>query len=74
MAPRNSNRNGLVPAVIYLRMSNSVQEKSIPEQRIEVERYAADNGYRIVREYVDEAISGDAATYRVSPDACRRLQ
>ena len=46
------------PAVAYYRMSSDKQEASIPDQRTEVEAYAAENGYRILREYVDEGISG----------------
>jgi site-specific DNA recombinase len=48
----------LVPAVAYLRMSTDKQDKSIADQRGEVLRYAERNGYKIVREYVDEGESG----------------
>src|SRR5437899_9340982 len=47
------------PAVTYYRMSTDKQEKSIEDERIEVERMAAREGYSILRDYVDEAISGD---------------
>lgn len=46
------------PAVAYYRMSSDKQEASIPAQRTEVEAYAAENGYRIIRDYVDKGISG----------------
>lgn len=46
-------------AVVYLRMSDERQEHSIEAQRSELTSYAAKNGYRIVGEYLDEAISGD---------------
>ena len=46
------------PAVAYYRMSSAKQDKSIDEQRTAVEEYAAENGYRIIHEYVDEGISG----------------
>jgi site-specific DNA recombinase len=51
----------LIPAVGYLRRSDDTdsQAESIPEQRAAVEQYAADKGYRIVRWYEDDAISGD---------------
>jgi DNA invertase Pin-like site-specific DNA recombinase len=51
----------LIPAVSYLRRSSDSksQEASIPAQRATVQKYAVDKGYRIVREYVDDAVSGD---------------
>jgi DNA invertase Pin-like site-specific DNA recombinase len=55
----------LEPAVTYYRMSDDKQEASIPQQRAEVLRYAARHGYVIVREYIDEGISGDATEKRV---------
>src|SRR5262245_20217944 len=50
-----------VPAAGYLRRSSdsSTQEKSIPEQTKAVQEYAAEKGYRIVRWYTDDGISGD---------------
>jgi DNA invertase Pin-like site-specific DNA recombinase len=53
------------PAVAYYRMSTDRQEKSIPAQREAVRAYAKKHGYRIVREYVDEGISGDETEKRV---------
>jgi DNA invertase Pin-like site-specific DNA recombinase len=47
-----------IPAYSYYRMSSREQDQSIDRQRDEVERYAQDHGYRILREYKDEAISG----------------
>ena len=47
-----------IPAVAYYRMSSDKQTESIPSQREAVERYAAENGYTIVREYADSGISG----------------
>ena len=43
-------------AVAYYRISTNKQDESIPRQ---VRRYADQKGYVIVREYVDEGISGD---------------
>jgi DNA invertase Pin-like site-specific DNA recombinase len=40
-------------------MSNAKQDKSIPQQREAVESYAAAHGYRLIRSYQDEGISGD---------------
>ena len=46
-------------AVLYLRMSSSKQDKSIPAQRDELLKLAKLKGYTIIREYVDPAVSGD---------------
>ena len=64
MAKRQFTRTGTVPAVAYLRRSTSRQEKSLDDQRTEIEQYAAANGYRIVRWYQDDGISGDATERR----------
>ncbi len=53
-----------MPAVAYLRRSTDKQEQSIADQRAEIERYAREHGYRIVREYTDDAISGTSAEQR----------
>lgn len=55
-----------VSAVAYLRCSTDKQEASIPDQRKEVREYAAKNGYKIVREYVDDGISGDSTEKRLA--------
>jgi site-specific DNA recombinase len=64
MAKSQSTRTGLVPAVGYLRRSTSRQEKSLHDQRTEIEQYAATNGYRILRWFQDDGISGDATERR----------
>lgn len=48
----------LTPAVGYMRMSDKKQDKSIAAQKHEIERFAAANGYRVIRWYADEGISG----------------
>jgi len=53
-----------VPAVAYYRMSSDKQETSIADQRTAVGEYAQKKGYQIVREYVDEGISGDKTEKR----------
>lgn len=53
-----------IPAVLYLRMSSDKQEASIPAQRNALEAFAKERGYRTLREYSDEAISGDATEKR----------
>ena len=47
-----------IRAVAYLRMSSDDQTTSIAQQRREVQAYAADHGYEIVSEYVDDGKSG----------------
>lgn len=64
MADRHSKQDRLVPAVAYLRRSTSRQEKSLDDQRTEIEQYAAANGYRIIRWFQDDGISGDATERR----------
>ena len=64
MAKRQSTQCCAVPAVAYLRRSTSRQEKSLDDQRTEIERYAAANGYRILRWFQDDGISGDATERR----------
>jgi site-specific DNA recombinase len=56
----------LIPAVAYYRMSSDKQEASIADQRTAVEQYARDKGYSILREYVDEGISGWKSEQRKS--------
>ncbi len=66
----NGNRNKLVnvitrtPAVAYLRRSTDRQEQSIADQRAEIMRWAGENGYDVVGEFVDDAISGTSADER----------
>lgn len=51
----------MIPAAIYARVSSEMQaaaETPIAGQLQELRRYALANGYEIVREYVDEGISG----------------
>ncbi|NLF73192.1 MAG: recombinase family protein [Candidatus Anammoximicrobium sp.] len=60
MAARNSNgKPAPEKAVLYLRMSSAKQDKSIGDQRVELTTLAQRKGYSVLREYVDEAISGD---------------
>lgn len=51
-------------AVMLLRRSTERQDQSVPQQRKEVEAYAARHGYKIVAELVDDAISGDEHSRR----------
>jgi DNA invertase Pin-like site-specific DNA recombinase len=63
-------------AVLYLRMSDERQEHSIEAQQQELQRYAEKHGYKVLREYLDEAISGDntgrrAGFLRMREDAAK---
>jgi DNA invertase Pin-like site-specific DNA recombinase len=59
MSEKHSTNGAPVRAVAYYRMSTDRQEASIPEQREAVQALAQRNGYRILREYLDEGVSGD---------------
>jgi len=49
----------LIPAVAYVRCSSDQQiDASIPAQKASIEKWAGDNGYTIIRWYIDEGISG----------------
>jgi site-specific DNA recombinase len=51
----------MIPAAVYARVSSEMQaaaETPITGQLQEIRRYALANGYEIVREYVDEGVSG----------------
>ena len=52
------------PAVAYLRRSTDRQEQSIGDQRAAILRFAAENGFEIVREYTDDAVSGTSTAGR----------
>ena len=48
-----------IPAVAYVRCSSDAQvDASIPAQKASIEKFATEHGYKIVRWYVDEGISG----------------
>ena len=53
-----------IAAVAYYRMSSDKQETSIRDQKSAVEEYANQNGYKIIREYADEGVSGWKAEQR----------
>jgi len=65
----------LTRAAGYLRRSTNKQEKSLEDQRREIERYAEAHSYKIVVWFVDDGISGDdtdkrAGFQRMHADAC----
>ncbi len=51
-------------AVAYLRVSSDKQGASIADQRRAIELYAAQNGFVIVKWYIDNAISGASVSVR----------
>jgi DNA invertase Pin-like site-specific DNA recombinase len=61
MATRHSSGTA---AVGYARRSTDLQERSIPDQQAYVEKWAREHGFRIVRWYIDDAISGTSAKGR----------
>lgn len=65
MSAKHSNGNGCgIPAVFYIRMSSDKQDASPQQQRDELAKLAARDGFHLVGEYTDEAISGDATDKR----------
>ena len=58
-----SNRNDLLPAALYARVSSERQDVdlSVAAQLRALRDYADKNGYLVVREYIDEAESGRIA-------------
>ncbi len=61
----NAHAAPQIPAVAYLRRSTNRQERSLDDQRREIEAYAGLHGYRILRWYTDSGISGDATERRL---------
>jgi site-specific DNA recombinase len=55
----------MINAVGYIRMSSDKQEASPEQQRQEIISLAERDGYRIIRWYLDEGISGDATDKRL---------
>lgn len=53
-----------IAAVGYARRSSDLQERSVPDQKAYVEKWAKENGYRVVRWYVDDAITGTSTKGR----------
>ncbi len=53
-----------IAAVGYARRSSDLQERSVPDQQAYVEKWAAEHGYRVLRWYVDDAISGTSTKGR----------
>src|SRR5579859_1175756 len=55
-----TGKDKIVNVVLYLRVSTPEQAErdlSIPAQRVEMQRYCKQNGYQIVREYVEPGVT-----------------
>lgn len=53
-------------AVTYERASTDMQENSVVDQRTVIKKFAEKNGYRIIKNYTDDGISGASAEKRPS--------
>ncbi len=56
--------NGTKPAAIYLRRSTDRQEKSLEDQRRDIDRYACEHGFAVVAEFTDDGVSGTSGETR----------
>ena len=67
MSAKHFSGNGsTIPAVAYIRMSSDRQDLSPGQQRDEIAKLAARGGFHLVREYFDDAVSGDATEKRTA--------
>ena len=66
----SSNFPASKSAAAYLRRSTDRQEQSIEDQRRAILTYAVENGYKLVKEYIDDSISGASSDNR---EAFQRL-
>jgi DNA invertase Pin-like site-specific DNA recombinase len=62
---KHAQQNGRAKSAVgYCRRSTDRQEQSIPDQKEAVEQFAVEQGLRILRYYVDDAISGTSVAGR----------
>ena len=66
MARRNQKFNNSNCAVGYVRRSTDKQEQSIQDQKKALEKYATENTLRLLKFYIDDAISGTSTLGRRS--------
>ncbi len=62
----SSSTSNTMTAVSYLRRSTDRQEQSINDQRRAIAEYANLHSYKLVKEYVDDAVSGASVDGRAS--------
>jgi DNA invertase Pin-like site-specific DNA recombinase len=67
---RLSMTDHLIPAAQYLRMSTDHQQYSLDNQRVLIQKFAADNGFVIVQTYADSSRTGVVLRQR---DGLRQL-
>ncbi|MDA8745257.1 recombinase family protein [Rubripirellula amarantea] len=60
----NKRKPETKPAVGYARRSTDMQERSIPDQKAYIEKWASENGCKIVRWFIDDALSGTSTRGR----------
>nr|WP_153558799.1 recombinase family protein [Roseimaritima sediminicola] len=58
------SKRKLIPAVGYARRSTDMQERSIPDQKAYIEKWASENGCKIIRWFIDDALSGTSTRGR----------
>jgi len=64
MTRKNTNTHQKNRAVGYVRRSTDRQEQSIPDQKKALQDYATEHGFRLVKFYIDDAISGTSTLGR----------
>lgn len=63
---RQKTDDGLIPAFAYTRVSRMMENKMSTQSQIaEIERFCEFNGYKLIKVYSDEDLSGSETTQRV---------
>ena len=64
MPPKKSQSDRRSAAVGYLRRSTEQQERSLPDQKSAIDRYAAEHNLHVLRYYINDAITGNLHVLR----------